>query len=35
MIREDAHAVDSNMPVENVRTLEDLRDSYLTPSKTR
>jgi predicted permease len=33
MIREDVHAVDPNMPVENVRTLEDLRERYLAPPK--
>jgi putative ABC transport system permease protein len=33
MIREDVHAVDPNMPVENVQTLEDLRERYLATPK--
>ncbi len=34
-IREDVHAIDPNMPVVNVRTLEDIRDRYLaTPRLT-
>ncbi|HWW87338.1 MAG TPA: ABC transporter permease, partial [Vicinamibacterales bacterium] len=28
-IRDDVHAIDPNMPVENIRTLDDLRDGYL------
>jgi ABC-type antimicrobial peptide transport system permease subunit len=35
IVREDVHAIDPNMPVENVRTLEDIRDRYLaTPRLT-
>jgi putative ABC transport system permease protein len=33
MIREDVHAVDPNMPVENIQTLGDLRDKYLATPK--
>jgi putative ABC transport system permease protein len=33
MIREDVHLVDPNMPVENVRTLDDLRERYLATPK--
>jgi putative ABC transport system permease protein len=29
IIREDVHAIDPNMPVANVRTLEEIRDIYL------
>ena len=35
MIREDVHGIDPDMPVENIRTLEDIRDGYLaTPRLT-
>ncbi len=35
MLRDEVHAVDPDMPVENVRTLEDIRDGYLaTPRLT-
>ncbi|HWF86146.1 MAG TPA: ABC transporter permease [Vicinamibacterales bacterium] len=33
MIREDVHAVDPNMPVENIKTLDELRDRYLATPK--
>jgi putative ABC transport system permease protein len=34
-VREDVHAIDPNMPVVNVRTLDDIRDRYLaTPRLT-
>jgi len=34
-IRDDVHAVDPDMPVENMRTLEDIREGYLaTPRLT-
>jgi putative ABC transport system permease protein len=33
MIREDVHAVDPNMPVENIRTLDEVRDRYLATPK--
>jgi putative ABC transport system permease protein len=33
MIREDVHAVDPNMPVENVQTLDEIRDKYLATPK--
>jgi len=33
MIRDEVHAVDPNMPVENVRTLDDIRDRYLATPK--
>jgi len=33
MIREDVHAVDPNMPIENVQTLDELRDKYLATPK--
>jgi putative ABC transport system permease protein len=33
MIREDVHAVDPNMPVENIQTLDELRDRYLATPK--
>jgi predicted permease len=33
MIREDVHAIDPNMPVENIRTLDELRDRYLATPK--
>jgi putative ABC transport system permease protein len=33
MIREDVHAIDPNMPVENVRTLDEVRDRYLATPK--
>jgi ABC-type antimicrobial peptide transport system permease subunit len=33
MIRDDVHAVDPDMPVENVQTLEALRDTYLATPK--
>ncbi len=35
IVRDAVHAIDPNMPVENVRTLDDLRDTYLaTPRLT-
>ena len=35
IIRDDVHAIDPNMPVENMRSLEDIRDGYLaTPRLT-
>lgn len=35
VVREDVHAIDPDMPVEDVRTLEDIRDGYLaTPRLT-
>jgi putative ABC transport system permease protein len=35
IIRDDVHAIDPNMPVENIRSLEDIRDGYLaTPRLT-
>jgi ABC-type antimicrobial peptide transport system permease subunit len=33
MIREAAWAIDPNMPVQNVRTLDDIRDRYLATPK--
>jgi putative ABC transport system permease protein len=33
MIREDVHAIDPNMPVENIKTLDELRDRYLATPK--
>jgi predicted permease len=34
-VREDVHAIDPDMPVENIRTLDDIRDGYLaTPRLT-
>ncbi|HEX3702691.1 MAG TPA: ABC transporter permease [Vicinamibacterales bacterium] len=33
VIREDVHAIDPNMPVENVQTLDALRDQYLATPK--
>ena len=33
MIREDVHAIDPNMPVENIRTLDELRARYLATPK--
>jgi len=33
MIRDDVHAVDANMPVENVRTLDELRQRFLATPK--
>jgi putative ABC transport system permease protein len=33
MIREDVHAADPNMPVENIRTLDELRQRYLATPK--
>jgi predicted permease len=33
MIRDDVHAIDPNMPVENVKTLDEVRDSYLATPK--
>jgi predicted permease len=33
MIRDDVHAVDPDMPVENIQTLEALRDTYLATPK--
>jgi putative ABC transport system permease protein len=32
-LRDDVHAVDPDMPVENVRTLDDLRERYLATPK--
>jgi putative ABC transport system permease protein len=35
IIRDNVHAIDPNMPVENLRTLDDIRDRYLaTPRLT-
>jgi putative ABC transport system permease protein len=35
MVRDAVHAIDANMPVENVQTLEEIRDGYLaTPRLT-
>jgi putative ABC transport system permease protein len=33
LIREDVHAIDPDMPVENVQTLDELRDRYLATPK--
>jgi len=33
MIRDAVHAVDANMPVENIRTLDELRQRYLATPK--
>src|SRR3982074_1054474 len=33
MIREAAWSIDPNMPVQNVRTLDDIRDQYLATPK--
>jgi putative ABC transport system permease protein len=33
VIREDVHAIDPNMPVENIQTLDALRDQYLATPK--
>jgi len=33
MIREDVHAIDPNMPVENITTLDELRERYLATPK--
>ena len=33
IIREAVHALDATMPVENIRTLDEIRDSYLAPPR--